>query len=108
LRLVLTRTTREQGTLVYVLPITHRAPVDPESGIEIPRATRQRLGLDGERSWIITSELNRLIWPGPDLRALPSGEYSYGYLPTRLVRAVLDQVRVHAHKGSLSSVPRDP
>jgi hypothetical protein len=63
-----------------MLPI-HTPPQDPEAGIEIPRATKHRLGMDTERSWIITTELSRFVWPGPDIRALPSGEYSYGYLP---------------------------
>jgi hypothetical protein len=44
-------------------------------------ATKQRLRLDAQRSWIITTELNQFIWPGPDLRPTPSGEYLYGYLP---------------------------
>jgi len=63
--------------------------------------------MDTERSWIITTELNRFVWPGPDIRALPSGEYSYGYLPGKLLQAALDQVRAHATKRRLQSVDRD-
>jgi hypothetical protein len=104
---VLTRRSDAGTTHVYVLPITHTPPQDPEAGIEIPRATKQRLGMDTERSWIITTELNRFIWLGPDIRALPTGEYSYGYLPGKLLQAALDQVKAHATKRRLQSVDRE-
>jgi hypothetical protein len=104
---VLTRISDAGATLVYVLPVTHSAPQAPEDGIEIPAATKRRLGLDTGRSWIITTELNRFVWPGPDIRALPSGEYSFGYLPGKLLRAVIDQLKAHAAKGQLQSVDRD-
>ena len=35
---------------VMVLPITHSAPQCAEDAIEIPPATKRRLGLDSERS----------------------------------------------------------
>lgn len=104
---VLTRTTQAHTTLVYVLPITHSPPQTPEAGIEIPPATKRRLGFDAARSWIITTEFNRFVWPGPDIRALPSGEYSYGYLPAKLLRVTLEQVRVHANEQRLQPVDRD-
>jgi len=56
---------------VYVLPITHAPPDDPADGVELPRTTKARLGLDSERSWVVVSEGNSFIWPGPDLRARP-------------------------------------
>ena len=103
---VLTQTTDSGRTVAYVLPITHARPVADEDGIEIPQATKQRLGLDAERSWIITTELNRFIWPGPDIRPTPSGEYIYGYLPEKLMRLVLDQVKQHARGKRLKTTPR--
>lgn len=104
---VLTRRSEAGTTLIYVLPITHSLPQAPEAGVEIPFATKRRLGLDSERSWIITTELNRFVWPGPDIRALPSGEYSFGYLPGKLLATVLEQVGTHAAKRRLLSVDRD-
>jgi hypothetical protein len=56
---------------VLVLPITHSPPADPADAIEIPTATKNRLGLDSERSWIVITEANEFIWPGPDLRPVP-------------------------------------
>lgn len=53
---------------VMVLPITHSPPHLPEDTIEVPPTTKQRLGLDSERSWIVITEANEFVWPGPDLR----------------------------------------
>jgi hypothetical protein len=104
--IVLTRVTTEGNTIAYVLPITHTPPRQEEYGIEIPPATKRRLGLDSERSWIITSELNRFAWPGPDIRPTDSGEYVYGYLPEKLMQLVLEQVRNHADRKQLRTVVR--
>lgn len=70
--------------VVRVLPITHSAPLDPAGALELPSLTKQRLGLDLERSWVVLDEANDFIWPGPDLRPLPgAGPESaiYGMLP---------------------------
>lgn len=76
---------------VTVLPITHSVPKHPELAVEIPAATKARLGLDAERSWIVIDEANRFVWPGPDLRPVSGGDLStisYGVLPPRLFEAV--------------------
>lgn len=49
------------------LPVTHRAPADPVSAVEIPLAVKRHLGLDDERSWILVAEGNEFVWPGYDL-----------------------------------------
>lgn len=59
------------GTRVTVLPITHTPPEDPSVCVEIPAETKNRLGLDSEPSWIVLSEGNEFMWPGPDLRPVP-------------------------------------
>lgn len=69
---VLVATTEEDGEIVTVLPITHTPPADNRFAVEIPTATKRRLGLDSERSWVVLSEANRFVWPGPDLRPLPN------------------------------------
>lgn len=58
--------TRRDGdqTIVTVAPITHSMPGDPAIGIELPASTKVRLGLDGDRSWVIVNEVNRFVWPG--------------------------------------------
>jgi len=104
--IVLTRLTTGGRTTAYVLPITHTPPLKNENGVEIPPATKRRLSLDAERSWIITTEINQFTWPGPDIRPTASGDYVYGYLPEKLMRLVLDQVGQHARDKRLKSVPR--
>ncbi len=74
-----------------VLPVTHTPPQLPTEGVELPAATKRRLGLDEERSWVVTSEANSFLWPGPDLRFLPGrGPEStvYGLLPPDVFQAV--------------------
>jgi hypothetical protein len=105
---VLTRITGDGSPWIYVLPVAHSPPQFPEAGVEIPPATKRRLRLDAEQSWMITTELNCFCWPGPDIRPLTTGEYSYGYLPGRLLRTVLDQVAAHAKRSALATVNREP
>ncbi len=81
--------TKREGndTFVTVLPITHRAPGARDLAFEIPSTIKRRLGLDGERSWIMFGEANVFLWPGPDLRPLPgqdAASVAYGVLPPRL------------------------
>ena len=77
---------------VTVLPITHASPSNPSLAVEIPAATKRRLGLDDERSWVLLTEANRFIWPGPDLRPTSPGDMAsiaYGSLPF----ALFEQIR---------------
>lgn len=81
-------------TKVLVPPITHAPPRDLALAIEIPAATKRRLGVDDERSWIVIAEANRFTWPGPDLRPMRSGGSStvvYGELPADLFRKVREK-----------------
>ena len=94
---------------VLVLPITHSAPSDPAAAVEIPAATKQRLGLDFERSWIVLTELNDFIWPGPDLRPLASddaGSVAFGMLPPSLFRTVRERFVALARAKRVGQVHR--
>jgi len=69
---------------VLVVPITHSVPQDATGVMEIPAEIKQRLGLDGERSWVVLTESNIFHWPGPDLRPIggsADGSIAYGTLP---------------------------
>lgn len=70
--------------IVRVLPVTHTPPSQVEAAVEIPQAAKIRLGLDEERSWIVLTESNRFVWPGPDLRPLTTATGYYGPLPQSL------------------------
>jgi hypothetical protein len=81
-------------TRVYALPITHSTPTATEDAVEIPAVIKARLGLDGERSWVVVSEANVFAWPGPDLRPLPGqgpDSAAYGFLPAKFFRVVRDK-----------------
>ena len=107
---VLLATRDEEGDLrVIVLPVTHTRPADQASAIEMPAATKRRLGLDGERSWIVVTECNVFSWPGPDLRFAP-GEgpesVAYGLLPAKLFEKVRDAFVAHHEKERSRFVDR--
>jgi PemK-like, MazF-like toxin of type II toxin-antitoxin system len=93
---VLAVQTGEDGRhVVTVAPITHSAPRAAGEAVEVPRATKARLGLDGERSWIVVSEVNRFVWPGPDLRPAGPGVWDYGFIPGALLRMVRERMVAH-------------
>jgi hypothetical protein len=99
----------ENRTRVYALPITHSAPGAREDAVEIPAAVKARLGLDGERSWVIVGEANVFAWPGPDLRFLPrKGPESaaYGFLPPGLFRVIRDRFLAADRAQKTALVPR--
>ncbi len=107
---VIVITVRDEGgrQLVTVAPVTHSAPSVPGQAVEIPLATKQRLGLDEARSWVVVSEVNDFIWPGPDLRPLPqdASRFDYGLLPPGLFRQIRDRMTAWAAARQLKSVPR--
>jgi len=100
------RINEHQELETYICPVTHAPPEIPEKAMEIPRTTKARLGLDEERSWIITTEVNRFIWPGPDIRRVPGGGDSYGLLPASMTRDLIAQVKANAQGKSLLVVGR--
>jgi hypothetical protein len=103
-------TNDEEGEIVVtVVPITHAPPERPDEAVEIPLPTKRRLGLDMERSWIIVNEVNRFVWPGPDLRPVSRGEpdcFDYGVLPPSLYRQVRERLQACAKAQRLRAVPR--
>ncbi len=107
---VIVITVRDAGgkQLVTVAPVTHAAPSILGQAVEIPLATKQRLGLDDARSWVVVSEVNDFAWPGPDLRVLPddASRFDYGLLPPGLFRQIRDRMTAWATARQLKSVPR--
>jgi hypothetical protein len=96
-------------TSVYVVPITHSRPVDPHA-VELPGALKRRLGLDDAPSWIVTSELNRFIWPGYDLHPISRSKpevFSWGFLPVEIFAAVKRGVAAHQRARRLKLTPRE-
>jgi hypothetical protein len=92
--IVLTMKNERVKETVCVLPITHSTPHDSSLALEIPSQTKERLGLDGARSWVVLAETNVFTWPGPDLRPAVSGlpeSIVYGRLPNKFFRRLRDR-----------------
>lgn len=107
--LVLSSQNEGGNTIVAVVPVTHSPPERPEEAVEIPAVVKRRLGLDEARSWIVVSEINRFIWPGPDLRPVSRAEperFEYGFLPPALFRQVLERFEATVAARRLRTVPR--
>ena len=94
-------------TVVTVLPVTHREPTDPETGVEIPLAVKRHLGLDEERSWVVVAEGNEFIWPGYDLRRRPNGRIDFGFLPPRLFNRIRNAFVALHRRQRARNTPRD-
>ncbi len=105
---VLSVRTEAGRRIVTVAPITHSPPAHAETAIEISSDTKRRLGLDGERSWIVAADLNCFNWPGVDLRPVRRGSntFSHGLLPSATYRELRDRVMRLAKTGRLAITHR--
>jgi hypothetical protein len=107
--IVLTTENAAGETVVTVAPITHTPPGDEIAAVEIPAATKHRLGLDAERSWVLVSEVNRFVWAGPDLRPVARGaldRFDYGMLPPALFTRIKNGLIEHARHRRTALVVR--
>ncbi len=104
---VIARIEQQGGTGLLVAPITHSPPETAGEAIEIPANVKKQLGLDAEPSWIALTELNRFIWPGPDIRPVAGGDSPfYDALPDWLFRRVRDGVVKESEAGRLKITKR--
>jgi PemK-like, MazF-like toxin of type II toxin-antitoxin system len=67
----------EGHEVITVVPVTHSPPTDPADAVEIPPTLKAYLGLDDLPSWIVVTETNDFLWPGPDLRLTASTTACY-------------------------------
>jgi hypothetical protein len=101
--IILAQRREGDGVRVTVAPITHAEPADAAMAVELPTETKRRLGLDEARSWVVVSELNRFLWPGPDLRPVSHAtpdHFAYGALPPVLFARIT--------RGRRSGTSEDP
>ena len=95
---------------VYVLPITHSAPLAGTAALEIPQEVCRSACLDAARSWVVLSEFNELVWPGFDLRVIPGRKprtMAYGFLPSGFFAKMRDCWLALDAAGKSQGVPRD-
>jgi hypothetical protein len=74
-----------------------------------PLRAKERLGLDSKRSWVVLSEANDFIWPGPDLRPVPGsdpGTVAYGFLPPGFMRVLRERLERRWKERRTSAVIR--
>ena len=85
-------------TQLLVAPITHSQPA-AEEGVKVPPPVKRHLGLDADSSWIITTEVNRFLWPGPDIRMVPaSSDPFYGSIPAKLFEQVRESILANSNR----------
>jgi hypothetical protein len=103
-------TKRTDGHIVAtVLPITHSLPPIADDAVEIPLTTKRRLGLDEARSWVVIDEVNRFVWPGPDLRPVSRNEpdrFDFGILPPSLFHRITEKFVASVRAKKLAIVHR--
>ena len=107
--IVLATADEDGDVLVYVAPMTH-VPVAAGAGVEVPASVKRRLGLDTARSWIVTDELNRFIWPGFDLRPISRSrrdQFAFGFLPVEGFNLVTASILGNRRARRLSVVGRE-
>ncbi len=101
------RTDDNRDTRVLVLPVTHGPPADPDLAIEIPPRIKQRLQPDDARSWVVLSEWNEFVWPGPDLRRVPGSDaFAYGMMSPGLFASIRNAFLAVVRSRGASRVPR--
>lgn len=95
------------GTLILVAPVSHTPPQNSTDAVEIPANVKKQLGLDRERSWIFVNELNRFIWPGPDIRPVSGSDGPfYDALPDWLFEKVRQALLKRSSAGRLKITKR--
>jgi hypothetical protein len=106
---VLAVTARGGLTEVIVAPVTTQPPRPKDDAVEMPVAVKTHLGLEDRRCWIVTGELNRFNWPGPDIRPIPAREHRspfYGKIPGKLLERVRGAMRAHVAAGRMRVTKR--
>lgn len=94
---------------VFVAPVTTQPPRGESRAVEMPAGVREHLSLGDARCWIVATELNGFIWPGPDVRPIRRGDDIgpyYGKVPGRLLETVRTVMRTHAQDGRLGITKR--
>ena len=90
--------------IVLVAALTDLQPRNTE-GVALPDATRERLGLPSAQYWIITSEVNRFIWPGPDLRSADSvSKNELNVLPPILFESIKSSIHTLSKRDQMKTL----
>jgi uncharacterized protein YifN (PemK superfamily) len=103
--------TKDGSKRVMLLPVSHSPPTAEQSAIEISAKVSKHLGLDEERSWIFTHEVNTLTWEADRFPAgvvpVKDGVWKYGQLPASLSEKLIASVLEQHRARSLKQINRD-
>lgn len=94
-----------------VAPVSHSRQYDGDA-VEIPLTVKRRMGLDMDHSWIVTTEINRFIWPGPDLHPVRRSDspaetnWHWGVMAADVFRSAKEKILARRGDRSLLVVPR--
>lgn len=100
---------QDQMRNVFVCAITHSRPEEGQSAIELTPKLSRHLGLDGERAWIKTHEVNVLEWgqnPPHGVTMTPKQEWTYGQLPQAITKQAQEQLQRSIRDRRLRRVQR--
>jgi len=65
---VVARRQVEGGTALLVAPITHSPPSREQDAVEMPATAKCHVRLDSDGNSVLITEMNRFVWPSPDIR----------------------------------------
>ena len=92
---------------VLLAPITHTPPNNKSEGVEIPYKVTQNLGLDDQRQWIKTTEVNRVAWDDAGITPAKKNQWEYGRLPKGLFDQTRQEMQQNARVRKVKQVKRD-
>ncbi len=106
--IVLAAENNDGDTIVTVVPVTSQQPRSGRGSVEIPAQVQAHLGLHGKQSWVVIDEVNKFVWPGPDLAQIPGrpGSFHYGFIPPKLYKNIIAGCTDIAKAHRLKSVTR--
>lgn len=104
--IVLTRQPVAGAEWVTVVPVTRAAPREGQAAVEMPPQIAQHLGLDTGPHWVVVTEVNDFLWPGPDLRPVSPDRpdvFDYGFLPPSFFERIKDALlcELQARRGGV-------
>ena len=107
--LALSVRTDDGQTEILALAITHSPPSQPNDAVAMPSAVKRHLKLDDDASWIVTTEANAFVWPGPDIRPIPDRtppRVVYGKIPDTLLSEVARSFHANRKRQRAQMTPR--
>ena len=110
---VATKPQDDGSRFIALAGVSHRPPSPEDRAIDIPMKVGKHLGLDDERSWIKTAEINEIVCQG---NRIPVGlqpvrqstnQFIHGKLPRVMREELVARVNEHSRNQTLKRVVRE-